>query len=100
MCVVGVFPDFEPGPSRVPVRSAVRLAKCSVPWSLASVFSRFAGVCIWPQQIQFHGCCSFSLILSISQFILNIASLLDLPITETLDGHVCTRNLDAACSVV
>jgi len=52
------------------------------------------------EQLQFHNCCSFGFILSILQFILNIANLLHRPITETLDGHVCTRDLDAACSVV
>lgn len=51
------------------------------------------------EQLQFHNCCSFSFILSILQFVLNIANLLHRPITETLDDHVCTRDRDAASVV-
>ena len=52
------------------------------------------------KQLQFHNCCTFSFILSILQFILDVANLLHRPMTETLDSHVCTQDLDAACSVV
>ena len=50
------------------------------------------------KRLQFHNCCSF--IWSIEHSVFNIANLLHRLTTETLDGHVGTRNLDDELIVV
>jgi hypothetical protein len=102
VCVVGVLPDFEPASSRVPVKNTVRLAKFAVLWSVISVSSV-------DQQLYIHFAAtrSYSLasvivcrfILSIQQFILNIANLLHRLTTEARDDYVRTRNPDVASRV-